>query len=97
MQILKDDKLDPDLTLHDIAKCTEGYSGSDLKELCRNAAFVPVQELIRSHKGAIETLDMKNFEKRALKFSDFFPKDGKSDSGMIHGADGTLTGKLDLD
>ncbi len=58
---------------------------------------MPVQELIRSHTGSIESLDMTAFDKRPLKFSDFFPKDGRPDSGTIIGSDGTLTGKLDLD
>ena len=88
--------MDAELTLEDIAKCTAGFSGSDLKEVCRNAAFVPVQELIRKHQGSIETLDMKCFKKRPLKFLDFFPKNAAG-SGTIHGTDGTLTGKLDLD
>jgi SpoVK/Ycf46/Vps4 family AAA+-type ATPase len=45
--MLKDIKLDPSLTIDKLAKCTEGRSGSDLKEICRNAAMIPVRERMR--------------------------------------------------
>ena len=64
--------------------------------MCRNATFVPVQELIRAHQGDIKTIDFSKLKKRALKFTDFFPKDAKS-TGAVYGSDGSLTGKLDLD
>ena len=92
--ILKHDELDESLTIRELAKSTAGYSCSDLKELCRNAAYVPVQEWLREHDGKIDELKVSKIQKRPLKFTDFFPKD---QTGVIHGADGTLTGKLDLD
>ena len=46
--MLKDTKLDPDFPLVELGEHTDGYSGSDLKELCRNAAMVPMRELMRS-------------------------------------------------
>ena len=30
-----------------LAELSEGYSGSDLREMCRNAAMVPVREYMR--------------------------------------------------
>ena len=38
-----------------LAERTEGMSGSDLKELCRNAAMSPVREAIRWVDGDIES------------------------------------------
>ncbi|SPO20185.1 probable MSP1 - intra-mitochondrial sorting protein [Ustilago trichophora] len=43
--------LDPDFSIAEVVKRTEGYSGSDLKELCRNAAMRPVREFLRSKQG----------------------------------------------
>lgn len=54
--MLKDSQLDPKkFKLADIVKRSNGLSGSDLKELCRNAAMIPVREYLRSKEG-IESL-----------------------------------------
>lgn len=45
--MLNDTKLDPSLTLEVLAAKTTGFSGSDLRELCRSAAMVPVRECMR--------------------------------------------------
>ena len=47
-QMLKDTKLSPDFSFETLAEQADGLSGSDLKELCRNAAMVPVREFMRS-------------------------------------------------
>lgn len=39
--------LAPDFTIERLALRTDGLSGSDLRETCRNAAMVPVRELMR--------------------------------------------------
>lgn len=45
--MLTDTKLDPSFTLELLAAKTTGFSGSDLRELCRSAAMVPVRECMR--------------------------------------------------
>lgn len=51
MQLLRDIPLDSRLDLDILAKETTGLSGSDLKELCRQAAGAPVKEQMRRLKG----------------------------------------------
>lgn len=43
--------LDKTFSITELVRKTEGYSGSDLKELCRNAAMRPVREFLRSKEG----------------------------------------------
>ena len=55
-QMLKDVPLAPNFPMRDLAEASRGKSGSDLKELCRNAAMLPVRELVRQAKGDVELL-----------------------------------------
>lgn len=43
--ILRNDSVADDVSLDAIAEQTESFSGSDLRELCRNAAMIRVREL----------------------------------------------------
>ncbi|XP_029465668.1 ATPase family AAA domain-containing protein 1 isoform X1 [Rhinatrema bivittatum] len=45
--ILKNENVDKRVDLQEIAKETDGFSGSDLKEMCRDAALLCVREYIR--------------------------------------------------
>lgn len=47
--MLKDIKLEPNFNMDLLVRRTDGLSGSDLKEACRNAAMVPVREYMRTH------------------------------------------------
>lgn len=44
-------ELSSSFSIDTLAAHTEGLSGSDLKELCRNAAMVPVREYMKKHGG----------------------------------------------
>uniref|UniRef100_A0A7N0U1E1 AAA+ ATPase domain-containing protein n=1 Tax=Kalanchoe fedtschenkoi TaxID=63787 RepID=A0A7N0U1E1_KALFE len=48
---LAKEKLESDFLYDKLAKETDGYSGSDLKNLCIAAAYRPVQELLESEKA----------------------------------------------
>ncbi|CAN6860889.1 hypothetical protein Bca4012_044506 [Brassica carinata] len=47
--LLSKEKTD-DLDFHELGQMTEGYSGSDLKNLCITAAYRPVRELIQQER-----------------------------------------------
>jgi len=49
--MLKDTRIVDGFSMTSLAEATEGHSGSDLRELCRNAAMVPVREFMRSAEG----------------------------------------------
>lgn len=71
--ILKDTKVDREnFDLHFLVKNMAGMSGSDIKEACRDAAMVPVRELIRQKAadGAKMTAVDPN-EVRGLRTEDF--------------------------
>ncbi|KAK4743027.1 hypothetical protein SAY87_001028 [Trapa incisa] len=48
--ILAQENLEPGFDINKLAAATEGYSGSDLKNLCIAAAYRPVQELLEQEK-----------------------------------------------
>jgi SpoVK/Ycf46/Vps4 family AAA+-type ATPase len=76
--LLKDGNLESSLSIQEIAECSQGYSGSDLKEMCKAAAFVPIQELIRAHKGSVQDFNLSDsVDLRPLTFRDFFPAQQK--------------------
>ncbi|KAF7139488.1 hypothetical protein RHSIM_Rhsim07G0086300 [Rhododendron simsii] len=55
--LLAKEKVDQGLDIKELATMTEGYSGSDLKNLCTTAAYRPVRELIRQER-------LKDLEKK---------------------------------
>lgn len=60
--ILKDTKLSPDFDMDRLVTETEGMSGSDIKEACRDAAMVPVREVIKSMRTGDSVNDMRGVE-----------------------------------
>ncbi|WOG87309.1 hypothetical protein DCAR_0206532 [Daucus carota subsp. sativus] len=48
--ILAKEELGPNVRLEEIASMTDGYSGSDLKNLCVTAAHCPIREILEKEK-----------------------------------------------
>lgn len=77
--MLKDTSLQEPFPMNVLAERSVGLSGSDLKELCRDAAMVPVREYVRSTGHDKVTLDrahLEGFKLRPLTLQDFFAVDG---------------------
>ncbi|KAG7662661.1 MSP1 [[Candida] subhashii] len=75
-KILKGADLDEkDFNLDQIVEYTRGYSGSDLREMCREAAILPVREYIKENydykSGKLDRDENDNLPVRPLKTSDF--------------------------
>jgi ATPase family AAA domain-containing protein 1 len=72
--ILRDTRLDKEsLDLDYISKVMAGMSGSDIKEACREAAMVPVREMIQRQRQSGQRMEnMRAGEVRGLRTADFF-------------------------
>lgn len=85
--LLKDIKLEEELSIEYLAQQTSHYSGSDLKELCRSAVMVPIKEYMRSKggdKSAMVETSENELELRPIRLSDFsIEKDSQNESGAI--------------
>ena len=62
--MLKDTPLAEGFSIRLLAEQSEGLSGSDLKELCRNAAMRPMREFMREADGDHEKLALCEKEVR---------------------------------
>jgi SpoVK/Ycf46/Vps4 family AAA+-type ATPase len=65
--MLRDVALVPGFPVRVLAEYATGKSGSDLKELCRDAAMLPVRELVRKANGDVARLAQGQGEVR-LRF-----------------------------
>lgn len=93
--LLKDTKVDRDnLDVDHLVTVMAGMSGSDIKEACRDAAMVPVRELIRQKRDSHGLEDGVNpNEVRGLRTDDFFKKAGgaRPANGRARSAQGSLS------
>ena len=71
--LLRDTRIDrPSLDLELLVRETAGLSGSDLKEVCRDAAMVPVREYIRQRQASGRSLgSIQAHDARGLRTEDF--------------------------
>lgn len=90
--VLGDTKRDADFDLEYIAKVTGGMSGSDLKELCRDAAMMPMRETLRAHSSAGKKMSaLRPEDVRGLRTDDFFPRSAALPVGPLPSRANRLT------
>ena len=49
--ILKNERVEDTIDFDHIARLSEGYTGSDLLELCKQAAYIPLRDLLNEEKA----------------------------------------------
>lgn len=77
--ILKDTVIDqPQFDMGYLSRVMAGMSGSEIKEACREAAMIPVREMIRQQRQSGQRMDqLKAGHVRGLRTDDFFPGSNK--------------------
>lgn len=70
-KILKESSLSDDFDIDTIVQHTKGYSGSDLKELCREAALNSMRDFIKSNYSGGKKLNTNKPDVKPLRTSDF--------------------------
>ncbi|PWZ11646.1 Spastin [Zea mays] len=97
--LLSKEKVDEDIDFKELAAMTEGYSGSDLKNLCVTAAYRPVRELLKIERereleskdkaaAAAENSEAPESEKKESSETKEAPKSTKSPEGGGKGDEG---------
>ena len=76
--VLKDTKIDQSqFDIGYLARVMAGFSGSDIKEACRDAAMVPVREVFRQRRASGKQLSRgDDLDVRGLRTEDFFNRVG---------------------
>lgn len=49
--ILKDERIDDNIDFNRVASLCQGYTGSDLLELCKQAAYTPLRDFLQEEKN----------------------------------------------
>ncbi|SAM03922.1 hypothetical protein [Absidia glauca] len=105
--LLKNIKLVDNFDMAELVQRTAGCSGSDLKELCRNAAMIPIREIVRKEQPKdsedasqdLIHLDIKNIDKdlRPLTVADFYAFDETNDKTYTYAAPASAPVQENLD
>ncbi|XP_064458512.1 outer mitochondrial transmembrane helix translocase-like [Ornithodoros turicata] len=98
--ILENEMVSEDVDARKLGRMTEGFSGSDLRELCRNAALYRVRDLLRDerHSQTTENSDEEVYHDalRPISMDDFTNALGKmKDSKVLAHPRTTLPLELD--
>ncbi|XVE57977.1 hypothetical protein DITRI_Ditri04bG0132600 [Diplodiscus trichospermus] len=79
--LLSREKVEEGLNFTELASMTEGYTGSDLKNLCTTAAYRPVRELIQQER--LKDLERKQRAAEGQNPEDASSKDGAEEEERI--------------
>jgi ATPase family AAA domain-containing protein 1 len=80
---LKKASLDPEFSMDRVVAATDGFSGSDIKEMCRNAAMIPLREYLKLHGHELEQRQLETgLELRPLTTNDFLLEGGQETNNI---------------
>ncbi|KAK2992781.1 hypothetical protein RJ640_023294 [Escallonia rubra] len=65
--VLKGERVDEDIDIDHIASLCEGYTGSDLLELCKQAAYFPIRDLLKDEKRGKSSAELRPLSKMDLE------------------------------
>ncbi|TIC46026.1 AAA-domain-containing protein [Wallemia mellicola] len=91
--ILRDTTLAQYFDVNQLVDITNGLTGSDLHELCRNAAMIPMRELMRKHDPSTLEHDISKIKPRPLTITDFMTASNEDEDDMPT-YDPTIDGKI---
>lgn len=98
--ILENEPVSEDVDIERVAKCTDGFSGSDLRELCRNASVYRVRDYMRNEiRGGNSTSDGEEFHDalRPITMEDLTVSLNKMKESKMHCGTLPLSTRIELD
>lgn len=98
--ILDNEPISDDLDVLKVARCTEGFSGSDLRELCRNASVYRVRDYMRNEeKAGASASDGEEFHDalRPITMEDLTVSLNKMKESKMHCGIMPLSTRIELD
>lgn len=104
LKLVLEEEIDSkDIDLEQISKITDGYSGSDLRELCRNAALYRVRDYCKdgskheSQSNSVSDAEVYHTALRPITMEDFHNAFGRMRDSKVHAGIKTKTKVPDLD
>lgn len=96
--ILQNEPVDGAVNVRELARRTDGFSGSDLREMCRNASVYRVRDYIRDHGDTyVDDDDHFHDTLRPITMEDLLYSLEKMRDSKVHCGAFQLQGNLDLD
>lgn len=98
--ILENEPISDDVDIMKVAKCTEGFSGSDLRELCRNASVYRVRDYMRNERqGACSTSEGEEYHDalRPITMEDLTVSLNKMKESKMHCGTMPVLNRIELD
>ncbi|XP_030382284.1 ATPase family AAA domain-containing protein 1-B [Scaptodrosophila lebanonensis] len=97
--ILATEEVDVNVDYNRLAKLTNGFSGSDLREMCRNASVYRMRQFMRANDRGNKIIDSSNVNRTliAITMNDLLNSHSKMKESKIHTGSLFLESRIELD